>query len=193
MWEGSRRSYHSVRHLVDLLERIDELQQETHDPQSVRIAAWYHGALAESEGMSKIAERRPNAEVASAEFARADLAALGMPQHAIDGIAEMVEALATHAPVAENIDCAVLCDADLAILAADPKRYMAYAEDLRAEFADTPQRDYLEYRTTVLSQLLARERLYLSPLGAPWEARARQNVEGELMRVSREIAELDAA
>ncbi len=178
---------------MDLLEHIDQLQQETHDPQSVRIAAWYHGAVAEADSSSRIAERRPNAEAASAAFARADLAELGMTDKTIDGIAEMVEALAKHAPVADNIDCAVLCDADLSILAADPKRYMAYVEDLRAEFADTPQRDYLEHRKAVLAQLLARERLYLSPLGAPWEARARQNIEAELMRVSREIAELDAA
>ncbi len=187
------RKYHNVRHLVDLLERIDELQQETHSPHAMRLAAWYHGAIFDADAKAAYAKRGGEDEAASADYARVHLASLGVPPAAVDEVAEMVIALARHTSNGRKADCGVLCDADLAILAADPQRYRAYTDDIRAEYGHIPDRDYLESRRAILRKLVARDQLYVSPLAAPWEARARQNVAGELQRIDAELATLDSA
>jgi predicted metal-dependent HD superfamily phosphohydrolase len=192
-WMEPSRRYHNVRHLVDLLERIDELQQETHSPHAMRLAAWYHGAIFDAEAPAAYARRGGEDEAASAEYAREHLGALGVPDDAIDEVAEMVSALARHAPNGRKADCGVLCDADLAILAAEPQRYRAYADDIRAEYVHIPVRDYLETRRSILKKLISRERLYVSPLAAPWEPRARQNVAAELQRIDSELAGLESS
>ena len=147
------RRYHNVRHLVDLLQHVDELQQETHNPHTIRLAAWYHGAVFDAEAPAAYARRGGEDEVASAAYARTHLAAIGVPEKAIDEVVEMVEALERHAPTDCDSDCAVLCDADLAILAADPQRYRAYTDDIRAEYEHIPARDYLHSRSAILAKL----------------------------------------
>jgi predicted metal-dependent HD superfamily phosphohydrolase len=190
-WTGAERKYHNVRHLVDLLQHVDELQQETHNPHTVRLAAWYHGAVFDAEENAAYAHRGGEDEVASAEFARGELAALDVPEAAIDDVVHLVVALARHATDPENSDCAVLCDADLAILAADPQRYRTYIHDVREEYAHIPTLNFLTARRAIVTKLLARDRLYVSPLGSGWEDQARQNLAGELARLNREIADLE--
>lgn len=192
-WSAEDRKYHNVRHLVDLLQHVDELQQETHNPHAVRLAAWYHGAVFNANATASYAKRGGEDEVASAEYAREELTALEVPQKIIDDVVTMVESLARHASNPVSIDCAVLLDADLAILAADPQRYRAYMDDVRAEYEHIPQHDFLTSRRAILHKLLGRDRLYVSPLGTGWEAQARQNVAGEIKRIDHELEQLDAA
>src|SRR4051812_35235818 len=42
-----RRHYHDVRHLRDVLDRLDELEAHgvAFDPLTVRLAAWFHDAV----------------------------------------------------------------------------------------------------------------------------------------------------
>ncbi len=192
-WMEPTRRYHNARHLVDLLQHVDELQQETHNPHTIRLAAWYHGAIFDAEAPAAYAKRGGEDEAASAEYARTHLRTIGVPEPAVGEVAEMVEALARHTSDGLRSDCAVLCDADLAILAADPQRYRAYTEDIRAEYAHIPARDYLESRRAILGKLMARDRLYVSPLAGAWEIRARQNIAAELQRIASELERLDAA
>ncbi|NTW42568.1 MAG: hypothetical protein HGA44_22300, partial [Cellulomonadaceae bacterium] len=44
-WRDPHRHFHNLRHLTDVLARVDELSEETHEPDLVRLAAWYHGAV----------------------------------------------------------------------------------------------------------------------------------------------------
>jgi len=187
-WSDPQRKYHNVRHLVDLLQRVDELQQETHHPPAVRLAAWYHGAVFDAAESAAYARRGGEDEAASAEFARTELTDLGVPHGRVDDVASMVQALARHETNAASIDCAVLCDADLAILAAEPQRYRTYVEDVRAEYAHIPKADLLEARRAIVSRLLKRDKLYVSPLGSGWERQARENLSAELARLDHEIA-----
>ena len=45
------RHFHNIRHLTDVLARVDELE-ETHEPDLVRLAAWYHGAIFDADDAS---------------------------------------------------------------------------------------------------------------------------------------------
>ncbi|SEJ38211.1 HD domain-containing protein [Demequina mangrovi] len=192
-WQNPARRFHDVRHLVELLNRVDELQQETRRPHCVRLAAWYHGAVFASDSESAYAARGGEDEDASAEYARMELRDLGVPDAKIDAIATMVKGLTRHVVVPDSPDAAVLSDADLAILASDPQRYKAYIRDVREEYAEIPEDRFLESRRAIVARLLSRDRLYTSPLGATWEAQARQNLTAELARLDKAIAAMSPA
>ncbi|WP_309135332.1 hypothetical protein [Cellulomonas sp.] len=190
-WSRPERHFHNVRHLVDVLARVDELDEEAHEPDLVRLAAWYHGAVFDSAERKAYANKGGEDEAASARLAREQLTALGVPERRVQRIADLVSALVRHAPDRQDIDCAVLCDADLAMLATEPQRYKAYLKDVRAEYAHLPLEDYLRARARILRKLLARPSLFVSPLAQPWEEPARQNVSAELQRLEKELSRLE--
>lgn len=191
-WTGPGRTYHNLRHLTDVLARVDELAEETHEPELVRLAAWYHGAIFDAADVAAYANRGGEDEVASARLAREQLNELGVPAPAVERVHTMVIALVRHAADPSDFDCAVLCDADLAMLAAEPQRYKAYLHDVREEYAQIPMPDYLRARVRIVKKLLARPSLFVSPLGAAWEEPARQNLAAELHKLEKVLAQLDA-
>ncbi|MCL1871142.1 MAG: hypothetical protein FWF90_12110 [Promicromonosporaceae bacterium] len=189
-WSGEDRHFHNLKHLAMTLHRVDELSQETHSPDLVRLAAWYHGAVFASD--SKVTYELQGGEQtpASAELARKDLTALGVPAAHADRVAALVDSLLRHVPPADDSDAQVLSDADLSMLATEPQHYRKYVEAVRAEYAHIPQRDFLRARIRILQRLLQRGKIYSSPMGAAWENPARQNVEAELARLTKEQAAL---
>ena len=125
-------------------------------------------------------------------MALTELLALGVPEARAQRVHDLVVHLARHTTDRSDPDSAVLCDADLAMLAVEPQRYKAYLEELRAEYSHIPQRDFLEARKRILRKLLARTSLFISPLSERWEEPARQNVAAELARVEKELGKLQA-
>ncbi|MBD7917254.1 hypothetical protein H9657_03045 [Cellulomonas sp. Sa3CUA2] len=192
-WTRPERHFHNLRHLVDVLARVDELDEEAHHPELVRLAAWYHGAVFDSAERKAYANRGGEDEAASAVLAREQLTGLGVPETQAQRVADLVSALIRHSPDVRDSDCAVLCDADLAMLATEPQRYKAYLQDVRAEYAHLPVADYVRARLRILHKLLARPSLFVSPLAQPWEEPARQNVSAELQRLEKEMARLEKA
>ena len=190
-WSGLGRTYHNLRHLADVLARVDELAEETHEPDLVRLAAWYHGAVFDADHVATYANRGGEDEVASARLATEQLTALGVPDARVARVHELVIALVRHVADPSDFDCAVLCDADLAMLAAEPQRYKAYLHDVREEYADVPMPDYIRARQRIVRKLLKRPSLFVSPLGAAWEEPARQNLGAELHKLDKVLAELD--
>ncbi|RMI08800.1 HD domain-containing protein [Cellulomonas triticagri] len=192
-WSGTGRTFHNLRHLTDVLARVDELAEETHEPELVRLAAWYHGAVFDAAQVAAYANRGGEDEIASARLAREQLTDLGVPAAGVERVHQLVSALVRHVADPSDFDCAVLCDADLAMLAAEPQRYKAYLHDVREEYADIPLPDYIRARHRIVTKLLKRPSLFVSPLGAAWEEPARQNLAAELHKLGKVLAELDAA
>jgi len=92
---------------------------------------------------------------------------------------------AGHDPAPDDADGAVLCDADLAILAADPEAYAAYTRAVRAEYAHVPDDAFRTGRAAVLQGLLDLPALFRTPHGhAMWEPRARANLRTELRNLT---------
>lgn len=192
-WSEPDRHFHNIKHLVHVLSRVDELAEETHEPDLVRLAAWYHGAVFDAADKAAYANRGGEDEVASAELARTELTALGVPPRAVERVVQLVTALVRHVVAPGDFDCAVLCDADMAMLAAEPQRYKSYLKDVRAEYAHVPVEDYLRARAAILTKLQQRPSLFASPLGVAWEEPARQNVAAELHRIKKELTALETA
>ncbi|HEY8457760.1 MAG TPA: metal-dependent phosphohydrolase [Actinopolymorphaceae bacterium] len=168
-----QRRYHDVRHLADVLATVDLLARHADDMHAVQLAAWFHDAVYDP--------RRHDNEEASARLAEASLAAHGVPQQRIAEVARLVRLTTSHDPEPTDHNGIVLCDADLAILAADPARYGEYVAAVRTEYAHLEDAAFRRGRRAVVERLLERERLFHTPFGRTnWEQRARHNLATEL-------------
>jgi predicted metal-dependent HD superfamily phosphohydrolase len=170
------RRYHDARHLVEVLGHIDELGAVASDPRAVQLAAWFHDAVYDAS--------RTDNEEASARFAEDALPAYEVAPQTVAEVARLVRLTVAHDPDEDDADGAVLCDADLAILAADALRYAEYVQDVRAEYHRVSEQNFRKRRSEVLRSLLQRPTLFCTAEGIlRWEARARRNVERELRRL----------
>jgi predicted metal-dependent HD superfamily phosphohydrolase len=170
-----QRRYHTATHVAWVIRHVEELaaSERVDHLDEVVAAAFYHDAIYEPA--------HPANERASARLARRDLATLGWSAGAVERVAEMIEATAHAADTAPTGDTAVLLDADLAILGADPAAYSAYVEGVRAEYRHVDDADWRTGRTAVLKDFLDRTSIFATPTGRErWEARARANLAAEL-------------
>ncbi|MGW7357742.1 HD domain-containing protein [Streptomyces sp. NPDC054802] len=172
-WAEPQRRYHTTDHLVAVLDRIDELEQYADDPALVRLAAWFHDAV-------YLPDRSENEE-RSARLAERALPEAGVGARATAEVARLVRLTVTHDPDPADRNGQVLCDADLAVLAADPQAYAAYAAAVRDEYAFVPDEAFRDGRAGVLRHLLGLPKLFRTPHGQrEWEQRARHNLTVEL-------------
>ncbi|ALV35026.1 hypothetical protein [Streptomyces sp. CdTB01] len=172
-WQEPQRRYHTLAHLVAVLDHVDTLQEYAADPDAVRLAAWFHDAV-------YLPDRSENEE-RSARLAERALPEAGVPDATAAEVARLVRLTVTHDPADDDLDGQVLCDADLAILASPPTAYAAYTAAVREEYHFVPNDAFRAGRADVLRQLLALPRLFRTPYGREkWEATARYNLSAEL-------------
>lgn len=139
------------------------------DPDVVRLAAWFHDAV-------YLPDRSENEE-RSARLAERALTEAGVPADRTAEVARLVRLTITHDPAPDDRDGQVLCDADLAILAAPPSAYAAYTAAVREEYHFVPNDAFREGRAAILRQLLDLPSLFSTPHGKKeWEATARYNL-----------------
>ena len=172
-YSDSRRGYHDLRHLTEVLARLDELAGGgvAFDREAVLLAAWFHDGVYDGQ---------PGAEERSARWAEEALAGL-VPPAAVAEVARLVRLTEAHRPADDDADGCALSDADLAILAASRERYEEYAADVRREYAHVPEDAFRAGRAAILRDLLAKPHLFHTAYAREhWEALARANVEREL-------------
>ena len=193
MWSSPDRRFHNLKHAIDVLARVDELADESHNPDIMRLAAWYHGCVFSSATEQTYKRNGGEDEVASAAYAAKDLHGLGVPDAVTDRVCALILNLKRHNLAHDDIDALALNDADLGTLAVNPQQYKRYRELVREEYAHIPDERYLRGRATIISKLLSRETLFSSPLGARWELPARQNLQAEQRRIADALAKLPPA
>ena len=169
-WE--RPGYHDLLHLTEVLDRLDQLDGgAAFDATTVRLAAWFHDAVYDGG---------PDDEERSAQWAERALPATYAAE-----VARLVRMTAHHRPDDDDAAGCALSDADLAILAAPPERYAAYAAGVRADFAHVADADFRAGRRAVLLDLAAKPHLFHSARARElWEAAARTNLEREVSELA---------
>jgi len=171
-WSEPQRRYHDLAHLAAVLGIVDSLAGHAADPAAVRLAAWYHDVVYDP--------LRSDNEQVSADRARIGLLGL-VPPGTVAEVQRLVLLTAGHDPEPDDANGAVLCDADLAVLASPPQAYVAYATAVRAEYAHLSDAGFTTGRIAVLEQLLALPALFRTPAAAErWTAAARANLAAEL-------------
>lgn len=163
-----RDGYHDLRHLREVLERLEELGEQS---RTVALAAWFHDAV--YDGADDDEER-------SAQWAERAL-----PVEHAEEVARLVRLTVHHRPADDDAAGCALSDADLAILAAVPERYAEYVAGVRADFAHVADADFRTGRLAVLQDLASKPTLFHSTRGRElWEAPARANLEREIAQLS---------
>lgn len=171
------RRYHTATHVAWVIRHVSELAdiEPVRHLDEIVAAAFYHDAVYEAA--------YPANERASARLARRDLAAIGWDEAAVERVGLMIEATehGTGPPGPADGDTAVLLDADLATLGADPAGYSAYVAGVRSEYRHVDDDEWRTGRAAVLRGFLARPAIYHTASGRDrWEARARANLAAEL-------------
>lgn len=179
-YAAGHRGYHDARHLAEVLDRLEDLlalpETAGVDGDAVILAAWFHDAVYDG---------RPDDEERSAALAESTLAAAGAPRTLVAEVARLVRLTHDHRAEADDVAGQVLCDADLAILAADRERYDEYVHDVRREYAHLDDETFRAGRAAVLRSLLEKPTLFHTAFARKaWEDAARANVERELDGIS---------
>lgn len=175
------RRYHDLTHLSEVLDWIDRLSPglrpglSPEQLQVCRLAAWFHDGVYEGAGED---------EERSARWAEDALAPL-LPAGEVAEVARLVRLTAGHRADADDPVGQVLCDADLAILAAGPQRYAEYVAAVRAEYAHVPDEEFRRGRAAILGDLATQRPLYGTGLALELlEDRARENLRAELEQLT---------
>lgn len=161
-WSEGWRRYHDLAHLRRMLGVLGEGA-----PADVVLAAWYHDAVYDP--------RAGDNEERSAALAAEQLGGLGVDPAEV---VRLVLLTRDHAVAPGDRNGALLCDADLSILAASGAEYDAYARAVREEYAFVPDDAFRAGRAAILQKLLDLPALF--HVNPQWEEPARANLRREL-------------
>ncbi len=174
-WSEPHRQYHTLAHLAAVLSTVDAFAAAAQAVEPVRLAAWLHDAVYDPRAAAGANEE------ASAILGYRLLARLGYPAALAHEVARLVRLTAGHHAAPGDRNGALLCDADLAVLAWPPAAYDGYAGAIRREYAHVPDPAYRVGRSAVLRHLLDLPALYRIPeLARRWTAPAHANLRREL-------------
>jgi len=176
------RKYHNTTHLASVLRHIEEFADDQ-DLFLVRLGAWFH------DSVYAVPPLQVTNEEASARLAFRELSRAGLEQEDLNEVARLVRVTATHTPGARDPEGELLCDADLAILAAPPEEYEAYTRAIRAEYAAVSEPEFLEGRFEIMSALLDTD-VFRTGKARPLVDRARANVAAECQRLEEQLDRL---
>ena len=179
------RRYHTATHIMLVVRHLHDMCRAEGSEASPEVlaAALYHDAIYEPT--------TDDNEARSADIAATQLIDVGWPAVRCDSVAAMVLATAGHltpgGPDVDDVDTAMLLDADLAILGAEPSAYQAYVNGVRSEYAHVDDAAWTAGRTLVLHRFLDRPRLFTTGyMHDTYEHRARANIEAELASLRRD-------
>lgn len=169
------RHHHVLAHTSGVVDAVLAIHGSGDDWATTVLAAWYHDVVYDPRAPAGANEG------ASAVLARRALEVMGASLSATAEVCRLVCLTADHDPRAGDRNGALLCDADLAVLASDEDGYVAYATAVRAEYAHVDDEAWRAGRRAVLRSFLDRPRIFRTTVGRErWESRARINISSEL-------------
>ena len=180
------RQYHTATHVMLVLRDLHDAARAVSVQPSAEVlaAALYHDVIYDP--------RADDNEERSANLAANHLSDVGWSYTRCRSVTALVIATAGHlvqrdpaddndSDAADAVDTALLLDADLAILGADPGAYLAYVNGVRAEYSHVDDDQWRSGRTAVLRRFLDRPRLFITEhMFSSYEHRARANIEAEV-------------
>ena len=169
------RRYHTVRHLDECFERLDEIRSLARHPAEIELALWFHDAIYDV--------KRHDNEEKSADWARASATAAGVAADACERVYSLI--LSTrHQAAANGVDAEILVDIDLSILGAVLVRFDEYERQVREEYSWVPDFLFRRERKAILKEFLARPRIFSTThFRDRYEQQARSNIERSLERL----------
>jgi predicted metal-dependent HD superfamily phosphohydrolase len=162
------RKYHTLRHLDECFEKLEELRIDANHSEEVELALWFHDAIYDT--------KRQDNEAKSAEWACAVARSQNLPPDVVERIHRLIM-VTRHDAEPRDADEKVLVDVDLSILGATPERFDEYEAQIREEYAWVPGIMFRAKRREILKGFLARAAIFNTPkFVEAYEERARANL-----------------
>lgn len=170
------RHYHNLEHIAYMLELADRYKVDGSAFDLLLFAIFFHDVVYEAT--------RSDNEEQSATLAQIRLNRLGIPEHDILKVKEMIMATKSHQASDDHLTN-LLLDLDLAILGSDKERYDRYSQGVRKEYSMYPNLVYKSGRRKVLQHFLSQKHIYkIAVFQEEFESNAKANL-------NRELAELN--
>jgi predicted metal-dependent HD superfamily phosphohydrolase len=171
------RFYHTLEHIRQVLEKIEQMRQFSINFPVLQFAAWFHDVIYNP--------KLKDNEEKSAEYAEMVLSSIKIPQSIIIQVKNLILITKTHKVISTDIDSQIFVDADLAIFGSTEREYQIYTESIRQEYSWVPEVEYRIGRKQVLQSFLQGERIFLTEYClASLEDKARQNLQSELIQLA---------
>lgn len=171
-----RRYYHNLSHLQNIFNSLQPIKDIINDWDTIVFSVFYHDIIYDV--------KRNDNEEKSAELAQKRLAGISYPDELIVKCCDQILATKIH-QFSDDRDTNIFTDSDLSILGQEENAYIEYTKQIRKEYSIIPKLLYNKGRIKVLNHFLAMERIFKSDyFFHEFEAKARQNIDNELMMLS---------
>ena len=162
------RAYHTIEHIKHCLYEFEQVRRLAEWPDDIELAIWYHDAIYDTKSKDN--------EEKSASLAREMLRNASKNDVVGRFVTRLI--LATkHSVIPDNYDAELLADIDLSILGQPEGRYDEYERQIRKEYQDVSDEDFLRGRVKILRSFLERRSIYWTGFFRDkYEERARKNI-----------------
>lgn len=182
------RPYHNFQHIEEMLALYAEVSALGlwEQPVEVAFAILFHDIVYEPGAKDN--------ESKSAEMAKEWIPKF-YPHIDVDinAVASAIGLTANHGLVRPEVltsDAQLFLDCDMAILAAEPERFLEYDKAIAEEYSEVPRDLYLAGRKRFFEHLLSREQIFMSEhFRSKFEEKARQNIAFALTRESPRVSQ----
>ena len=172
-YSSTARKYHNLQHVYDILDLIERATDRSNNINILQFAAWFHDYIYHPQASDN--------ESRSAIAARNFLQQLSLNIETIEAVEKIILSTQKHQPLIQDIDNLIFLDLDLAILGTRSSQYKIYSRKIRQEYSHLSDRDYQIGRKKVLTQFLARTRIYYTDyFYRKLELKARKNIQTEI-------------
>ena len=175
VYSDTARHYHNLHHLQHILNSLVEVKELIVNFPALGLCAWFHDYVYDPQAIDN--------EMESAIAAEKILSRLKINFDTVRLVQQIILSTRKHEPFLQETDNLVFLDVDLSILGTSPDRYLVYSQAIRKEYSHLSDRDYQEGRKEVLTQFLARKRIYYTDyFYQRLESTARKNLQTEINR-----------
>lgn len=166
------RHYHTLAHIRDCLERLDEVGDRLDDRDAAELALWFHDAVYDPA--------RDDNELRSALLFDQHLG-IHLPTQRADRVHAMIMATLHTDDPGEDGDASYVVDIDLSSLGAPWPKFRHDSAQLRRESGHLTDDQFQTGTKAFFTRLLARPSVYLTQhFRTRYEAQARRNIEALL-------------
>lgn len=171
-YSGSKRYYHTLPHLENLMQILTPIKAKINDWDTLLFTLFYHDVIYNAT--------KSDNEEKSAELAIVRMQIIGIENTHIEKCKTQILATKKHLPNTDS-DTNYFTDADLSVLGQDWETYSNYYKNVRKEYAIYPNILYNAGRKKVLKHFLAMDSIYKTDyFYQEFEQKAKENLEQEL-------------
>lgn len=171
-YSEKKRHYHTLQHLDNLLEQLNEVKNEFQNWEATLFTLYYHDIIYDS--------LKSNNEEKSAKLAENRMKQISVSEDTIELCKGQILATKSHIK-STNSDTNYFTDADLSILGQTWETYTLYFKNVRKEYSIYPDLAYNPGRKKVLNHFLSMNRIFKTDyFYNKFEIRAKRNLEKEI-------------